>query len=104
MLIDAAEAVKIIKRYDDRGLTLDEVTRITDGIAKEIEAMPKVDAVEVVRCHECIMHNKCNTEEAYKLCRIENPFCCAGKRREPVRRKLPEEEYRFLMNRFMRQE
>ena len=31
MLIDAAEAVKIIKRYDDRGITLDEVTRITDG-------------------------------------------------------------------------
>lgn len=51
-LIDADEAVKIIKKYDDRGLTLDEVTRITDGIAKEIEAMPTVDAVEVVRCGE----------------------------------------------------
>ena len=47
MLIDAAEAVKIIKRYDDRGLALDEVTRITDGIAKEIEAMPTVDAEPV---------------------------------------------------------
>lgn len=46
-LIDADEAVKIIKRYDDRGLTLDEVTRITDGIAKEIEAMPTVDAEPV---------------------------------------------------------
>ena len=103
MLIDAAEAVKIIKRYDDRGITLDEVTRITDGIAREIEAMPKVDAVEVVRCRECIMHNKCNTEEAYKLCRIENPFCCAGKRDEPV--KLPEEaEDNFLMNRFLKVE
>lgn len=46
-LIDADEAVKIIKRYDDRGLTIEEVTRVTDGIAKEIEAMPTVDAVEV---------------------------------------------------------
>jgi len=102
MLIDAAEAVKIIKRYDDRGIALDEVTRITDGIAREIEAMPKVDAVEVVRCHECIMHNKCNTEEAYKLCRIENPFCCAGKRREPQAEDADENS--FLMQRFMKQE
>lgn len=46
-LIDADEAVKIIKRYDDRGLTLDEVTRVTDGIAREIEAMPTVDAEPV---------------------------------------------------------
>lgn len=46
-LIDADEAVKIIKRYDDRGLALDEVTRITDGIAREIEAMPTVDAEPV---------------------------------------------------------
>ena len=102
MLIDAAEAVKIIKRYDDRGLTLDEVTRITDGIAREIEAMPKVDAVEVVRCHECIMHNNCTTEDAFKLCGIEDPFCCAGKRDEPV--KLPEEEDSFLMQRFLKVE
>lgn len=102
MLIDAAEAVKIIKRYDDRGIALDEVTRITDGIAREIEAMPKVDAVEVVRCHECIMHNKCNTEEAYKLCRIENPFCCVGKHMEPQTEAV--EENSFLMQRFMKQE
>ena len=46
-LIDADETVKIIKKYDDRGLALDEVTRITDGIAKEIEAMPTVDAEPV---------------------------------------------------------
>ena len=46
-MIDADETVKIIKKYDDRGLALDEVTRITDGIAKEIEAMPTVDAEPV---------------------------------------------------------
>lgn len=71
MLIDAAEAVKIIKRYDDRGLTLDEVTRITDGIAREIEAMPTVDAVEVVRCEDC---KHWHTDEVFKTssCRISH--------------------------------
>lgn len=59
--IDRDEVVKIIKKYDDRGLTLDEVARVTDGIAKEIEAMPTVDAIQVVRCKDC-MHHKGLTE------------------------------------------
>ena len=46
-LIDADEAVNIINAYDDRGLTLDEVIRVTDGIVREIEAMPTVDAEPV---------------------------------------------------------
>lgn len=46
-LVDANEAVKIIKAYDDRGIALDEVIRITDGIAEAIEAMPTVDAEPV---------------------------------------------------------
>ena len=57
-LIDADEAVNIINAYDDRWLTLDEVIRVTDGIAKEIEAMPTVDAVEVVRCGWCSWFRK----------------------------------------------
>ena len=72
-----------------------------DGIIKALEELT-VDAVEVVRCHECIMHNKCNTEEAYKLCRIENPFCCVGKHMEPQTEAV--EENSFLMQRFMKQE
>lgn len=35
-LIDADDAVNIINAYDDRGLTLDEVIRVTDGIVREI--------------------------------------------------------------------
>ena len=68
-LIDADEAVNIIKRYDDRGLTLDEIIRVTDGIAREIEAMPTVDAVEVVRCEDC---KHWHTDEILKTssCRI----------------------------------
>lgn len=72
-----------------------------DGMIKALKELT-VDAVEVVRCHECIMHNKCNTEEAYKLCRIENPFCCVGKHMEPQTEAV--EENSFLMQRFMKQE
>ena len=71
MLIDAAEAVKIIKRYDDRGLTLDEVTRITDGIASEIESMPKVDA-------EPVRHGKWERVE-YSFVGGYRCSCCGSK-------------------------
>ena len=74
----------------------------TNAFLESIDNAPTVDAVPVVRCHDCIMHDNCTTEDAFKLCGIEDPFCCAGKRREPV--KPPEEEDSFLMNRFMRQE
>lgn len=79
-----------------------EVIIAQQNIADLIDEQPTVDAVPVVRCHECIMHNKCNTEEAYKLCRIENPFCCVGKHMEPQTEAV--EENSFLMQRFMKQE
>ena len=43
---------------------------------------PTVDAVPVVRCKKCVLHNNCVTEDAFVLAGIENPFCCAGKRKE----------------------
>ena len=67
-----------------------------------LDAAPTIDAVPVVRCDKCIMHNNCTTEDAFKLCGIEDPFCCAGKRDEPV--KPPEEADSFLMNRFLKVE
>lgn len=70
-LIDADEAVKIIKRYDDRGLALDEVTRITDGIAREIEAMPTVDA-------EPVRHGKWERVE-YSFVGGYRCSCCGSK-------------------------
>ena len=70
-LIDAAEAVKIIKRYDDRGIALDEVTRITDGIAREIEAMPTVDA-------EPVRHGKWERVE-YSFVGGYRCSCCGSK-------------------------
>lgn len=63
---------------------------------------PTADAEPVVRCRYCIMHNNCTTEDAFKLCGIEDPFCCAGKRKDPI--KPPEEEDSFLMQRFLKVE
>ena len=67
-----------------------------------IDEQSLMDAVEVVRCRDCIMHDNCTTEDAFKLCGIEDPFCYAGKRREPV--KPSEEEDNFLMQRFLKVE
>ena len=47
-----------------------------------IEQAPTVDAVPVVRCDKCVLHGNCVTEDAFVLSGIENPFCCAGKRKE----------------------
>ena len=50
--------------------------------AKQIADAPTVDAVEVVRCEKCVLHGNCITEDTFVLAGIENPFCCAGKRKE----------------------
>ena len=47
-----------------------------------IEQAPTVAAVPVVRCEKCVLHGDCVTENAFLLVGIENPFCCAGKRKE----------------------
>ena len=47
-----------------------------------IEQAPTVDAVTVVRCEKCVLHGNCATEDTFVLAGIENPFCCAGKRKE----------------------
>ena len=47
-----------------------------------IEQAPTVDAVLVVRCEKCVLHGNCVTEDTFVLAGIENPFCCAGKRKE----------------------
>lgn len=94
-LIDADEMQEELKDMD--------IVLAKHNVEDWIDEQPTVDAVEVVRCRYCIMHNNCTTEDAFKLCGIEDPFCCAGKRDEPV--KPPEEaEDNFLMNRFLKVE
>lgn len=47
-----------------------------------IEMQPTVDAVEVVRCWDCVLHGHCITEDVFSFAGISNPFCCAGKRKD----------------------
>ena len=55
-----------------------------DGLdaARYLNALPTIDAVPVVRCEKCVLHGNCITEDTFVFAGIENPFCCAGKRKE----------------------
>lgn len=53
-----------------------------NGLVNLIEQAPTIDAVPVVRCKDCVLHRNCLTEDTFNLCRIENPFCCGGKRKD----------------------
>ena len=46
-----------------------------------LDKMPTIDAVPVVRCEKCVLHGNCVAEDTFVLAGIENPFCCAGKRK-----------------------
>jgi len=45
-----------------------------------VDEQPTIDGVEVVRCEDCTIHNKCVTEDVFKFTGVKNPFCCAGKK------------------------
>ena len=105
-LIDADE---LVKKWEEMLpiMVPDEDGKHPVSLEKAIEKLkdaPTIDAVPVVRCDKCILHNNCTTEDAFKLCGIENPVCCAGKRMEPVKPPEAVEESNFFMERFMRQE
>ena len=53
-----------------------------DNVREAIKKMPTIDAVPVVRCKDCISHGGCLTEDTFRIARIENPYCCGGKRKE----------------------
>ena len=48
-----------------------------------VRTAPAVDAVEVVRCIKCEMHDNCYAEDVFKFARmdLEKAFCCLGKER-----------------------
>ena len=65
-------------RYHDT----DQIALI-DMVCDDIEEAPTVDAVEVVRCKDCIDHDRCEVEDLLvKLLRIENAYCAAGERKD----------------------
>ena len=53
-----------------------------EDVIMMIKTAPTVDAVPVVRCKKCVLHDNCVTEDAFVLAGIENPYCCAGKLKE----------------------
>lgn len=52
-----------------------------ESAISQVKKAPAVDAVKVVRCKDCVTHGNCLTEDTFNIARIENPFCCGGKRR-----------------------
>ena len=52
--------------------------------AKQISEAPTIDAVPVVRCDSCVLEGNCFSESYFRFAGIENPFCCAGKRKGNV--------------------
>lgn len=55
-----------------------------DDIADLIDDMPAADVAPVVRCKDCINHDSCSIEDAFKVSRIDlgKAFCCVGKRED----------------------
>ena len=49
-------------------------------VKSALEKAPTIDAVEVVRCKDCVSHGNCDSERVFTFyCGISNPFCCAGR-------------------------
>lgn len=53
-----------------------------DEVSNVIDEQPTADVVEVVHCWDCVLHNNCVTEDAFKFSGIVNGYCCAGKRKD----------------------
>ena len=47
-----------------------------------IDEAPTADVVEVVRCRDCYMHDRCYTEEVFEFAGMPDGFCCVGKMRD----------------------
>ena len=47
-----------------------------------IRKQKTIDAVPVVRCENCVAHGNCFAERVFVYTGIENPYCCAGERKE----------------------
>ncbi len=90
-LIDATDLVRRVLAERDR-IPLEVVQRYSFGVPepcrhgqamrggirkalREIETSPTIDAVEVVRCKDCVMSfDNCMTEMSFKRCGLWNKF------------------------------
>lgn len=84
---DLAEGIACHKQYTDQEYETDRQWAIgyNAGIERalfSIRYARKIDAVEVVRCNDCMQHNKCTFESWFSVAGIKNGYCCMGKRRD----------------------
>ena len=55
---------------------------IIQNDAVVIKKHKEEDFVEVVRCKDCVLHNKCITEDVFNMAGKTDGFCCVGKKVE----------------------
>ena len=79
-LIDAEQLSESI--HENVSALYEDAVFAKEDCLTEVYAAPTVDAVPVVRCEKCVLHDNCVTEDAFVLAGIENPYCCAGERKE----------------------
>ena len=82
-LIDSDELYRIEKLLGTNIVMQNTVARVLlDQVLHGIQNMPEIDAVPVVRCKDCVSHDNCLTEDTFHIARIQNPYCCGGRRKE----------------------
>jgi hypothetical protein len=82
-LIDADALLEIADEVTFMGFqAVERKKHFMDFVSAMAESCTTIDAVPVVRCKDCVLHGNCLTEDTFNLCRIENPFCCGGKRKD----------------------
>lgn len=80
-LIDVDEAIRRIEeRIDEYYYGFGGYFLARDTI-KELNAMPLVDAVPVVRCKNCSNHGKCIFEDVFLTAGKNDGYCCVGGRK-----------------------
>ena len=79
-LIDADRLSEAI--HENVSALYEDAVCAKEDCLTEVYAAPTVDAIPVVRCEKCVLHGNCITEDTFVFAGIENPFCCAGKRKK----------------------
>ena len=64
------------------GFEWDDIPPTREEFVRFLKKQPTVDAVPVVRCEKCVAHGSCFAERVFVYTGIENPYCCAGERKE----------------------
>ena len=64
------------------GFEWDDIPPTREEFVRFLKKQPTVDAVPVVRCEKCVARGNCFAERVFVYTGIENPYCCAGERKE----------------------